>query len=288
MKCDALEISFLRNSFHDIFIDLIEQFGNLQSSFIRQNSEPLDQNIDNLFTQQNKILSLFKKKVDDFLRNFFEIIPSELVAHIFSFISSLSQLRQLSFVCKSFHLIIKDNSQLWKNGCLQWWEEKRFTGVQLNWIFDQTNKVAVRDWKWFAKCFLAENQNLSFKVDIKEREDGDWISFGQLTEGKLEGWGIDVNLNGSVLEIGTFKDGILEGEGLCACSDGDQYIGHFKHGLNDGFGKKTWADGKSYEGEWRKGMRHGKGKMVWPKGGYEWFGEWENDTPQGIEFKKNS
>jgi len=128
--------------------------------------------------------------------------------------------------------------------------------------------------------FWLKNQNLSFKVDIKEREDGDWISFGQLTEGKLEGWGIDVNLNGSVLEIGTFKDGILEGEGLCACSDGDQYIGHFKHGLNDGFGKKTWADGKSYEGEWRKGMRHGKGKMVWPKGGYEWFGEWENDTPQ--------
>lgn len=102
---------------------------------------------------------------------------------------------------------------------------------------------------------------------------------------------------------GTWKEGMMDGEGEYLYSDGktyrggykknrpsgigraeypggSSYMGYWEEGYFHGHGKMTCPDDSSYEGDWVSGVRQGRGKMVLPCG-LEYEGEWLNGMPHG-------
>ena len=77
--------------------------------------------------------------------------------------------------------------------------------------------------------------------------------------------------------IGEMKDGVPNGQGMCAFADGEKYIGTFKNGHYDGQGTYT-IDGSKYIGEWKDGKYDGQGTFTSPNGS-NLQGEWRDDRP---------
>lgn len=71
------------------------------------------------------------------------------------------------------------------------------------------------------------------------------------------------SLNNSAF-MGTFRDGLKDGEGEERYSDGTMYKGNFKEGWRDGMGELSRRNGKViYHGEWKNDMHHGQGVRIY-------------------------
>lgn len=58
-------------------------------------------------------------------------------------------------------------------------------------------------------------------------------------------------------------DNAFIGEGVATYISGHKYAGTFKNGLLDGNGRYEWYDGVIYEGEFSKNRIHGIGSFLW-------------------------
>lgn len=75
-----------------------------------------------------------------------------------------------------------------------------------------------------------------------------------------------VQLPDGAVYKGGYKNGLFDGEGQLAWSNGDRYQGEFKNGFKHGEGKDILANGTTYEGQFTKGYWQGKGKVVFSTG----------------------
>jgi hypothetical protein len=80
---------------------------------------------------------------------------------------------------------------------------------------------------------------------------------------------------------GGCKNGMAQGKGTARGTD--TYIGSFKNGLPNGNGIYTWASGSIYNGEWNMGLRDGEGTFTGTVGGRDsvMTGIWEKDNYAG-------
>src|SRR4051812_30949412 len=54
-------------------------------------------------------------------KDYFSLLPNEIAAHVFSFLSSAQDCGRVPQVCKNWKKHAEDHS-LWKSFCLNWWE----------------------------------------------------------------------------------------------------------------------------------------------------------------------
>ena len=101
---------------------------------------------------------------------------------------------------------------------------------------------------------------------------------GYFTKGHREGYGRVLNHGNNVYE-GDFKNGKLEGEGICI-ERGIKYKGMFKNGLKSGDGREEWPDKSFYCGQFEKNLKHGNGKFSWSNGN-EFEGDFEDGNISG-------
>lgn len=145
---------------------------------------------------------------------------------------------------------------------------------------------------FFLKSTITYEEIKSFienfiKTQMRESQTGTTY-FGELRDGKKEGYGIDIRNdfiylgeykddlpNGKGKMIfknadyydGDWKDGKFEGQGRFVLrATGISYHGQFVQGLKDGYGIEERADGSKYEGHFKEGQKHGKGLYKWAIG----------------------
>ena len=99
--------------------------------------------------------------------------------------------------------------------------------------------------------------------------------YGKFQEG-VPSIGIMLYSGGTILR-GTFKDGLLKGEGMVQWANGDIYEGDFQEGVRTGRGIIKWADGDIYEGDFQEGVRTGRGIIKWANGDI-----YEGDFQEGV------
>ncbi|CAD8075849.1 unnamed protein product [Paramecium primaurelia] len=103
--------------------------------------------------------------------------------------------------------------------------------------------------------------------------------FGQLVNGKKNGFGVILSNNGRTYE-GQFENDRKHGSGFERFPDGASYNGTYINGKPDGVGKFLWANGEVYEGGWQNGLKHGQGIWNGIKGD-SYVGEWKMGNPEG-------
>ena len=119
---------------------------------------------------------------------------------------------------------------------------------------------------------------------LRDAEPVDAVSWtGACANGFASGEGTMVwRRGGEIVETdrGSFRDGILDGEGSRSWADGNLYSGQWRAGRIEGHGMLRSASGQHYDGEWRDGKRDGQGVQTWPSGNrYE--GAWSDDERDG-------
>src|ERR1700730_17949685 len=97
-----------------------------------------------------------------------EILPSDILPLLFSFLPSFTELGRMASVSKEFNQIINRDESLWMSLCFDWWgdqlEFKPFDAVHtqlnnignnhvLSWAQSQVLSFnPIFSWKWFGKC----------------------------------------------------------------------------------------------------------------------------------------
>lgn len=79
---------------------------------------------------------------------------------------------------------------------------------------------------------------------------------------------------------GTFKNNIIEGEGVYEDEVGNVYEGQFAGGIFCGTGVMNYSNGDKYDGEWQHGKQHGQGNYTWANEDY-YEGEWVQGSADG-------
>ena len=102
--------------------------------------------------------------------------------------------------------------------------------------------------------------------------------YGKFQEG-VPSIGIMLYSGGTILR-GTFKDGLLKGEGMVQWANGDIYEGDFQEGVRTGRGIIKGANGVIYEGDFLSDQLHGEGTMIWPDGTI-YDGDWKDGKREG-------
>ncbi len=117
---------------------------------------------------------------------------------------------------------------------------------------------------------------------VAYKADGSFsFSFdGNFVSGKANGYGIQINYNGSKYE-GYVVDGSCDGEGKSYVDGKLIYAGSYKKDKKHGKGTYHYSDGIKYIGEWQDGERSGKGKLYDEKGKLFFEGEFKNDKKNG-------
>ena len=65
---------------------------------------------------------------------------------------------------------------------------------------------------------------------------------------------------------GTFRRGMLQGQGRMLAAGGDVYDGDYVDGQRDGRGSYVAANGERYDGDWKANRRHGTGTLIYANG----------------------
>ncbi len=102
---------------------------------------------------------------------------------------------------------------------------------------------------------------------------------GEMRNGRPEGSGRLEVRSGEVLE-GTWKAGVLDGEGTRIDAEGNRYEGSFVGGRPHGLGRLLSRNGEIYVGPFVDGLRHGKGRVTLA-GGTSYESVWERDREVG-------
>lgn len=100
---------------------------------------------------------------------------------------------------------------------------------------------------------------------------------GRLADGRPNGWGRLALRSGEIFE-GTFRDGLLDGEGTHVDEAGNRYDGVLRDGVPEGRGRLMLTTGEVYSGPFRDGLREGSGETLLP-GGTRYTSQWA----QGVE-----
>jgi hypothetical protein len=114
---------------------------------------------------------------------------------------------------------------------------------------------------------------------VVERSEGEFV------DGKQTGQGARDYPTGRY--VGTFKDGLFEGDGVFVGRNGMRYEGEWKNGNFDGHGKLSFTSGTRYEGQFRANTFNGTGSLTLPDGA-RYDGEYLMNTPHGTGVYKNA
>ena len=138
--------------------------------------------------------------------------------------------------------------------------------------------------KKILKINFKEHLQNTFKKGIINLSDGG-IYFGEIENGKSEGYGIDNYLNGDKYE-GEFINNEYEGYGIFNYLNLDKYEGEFKNGKAEGIGSLYYSDGSLYQGAFRNGIKEGYG-ILYYKDDIKYEGEFYNDMKDGYGIMIN-
>lgn len=103
---------------------------------------------------------------------------------------------------------------------------------------------------------------------------------GDIINGKKEGKGLLIDLNGDIFE-GIFINDKKEGFGVYLFESGKKYVGQFRNDILDGVGSYFFINGSEYYGEIFETEMHGFGNYHYPSGSY-YVGEFKNGEMDGI------
>ena len=96
-------------------------------------------------------------------------------------------------------------------------------------------------------------------------------------QGQPNGQGKEFRANGDEIASGHWHDGKLDGIGAQLMLDGDRCEGSFVDGKLSGLGKYTFTDGAIYAGDFKEGASDGLG-VEWDAAGRQAkCGRWAND-----------
>ncbi|AUN13979.1 MORN repeat-containing protein [[Clostridium] sordellii] len=107
---------------------------------------------------------------------------------------------------------------------------------------------------------------------------------GKLVDEKMNGKGIYIfhqDKKEDLEYIGSFKDDMKDGHGMCELPNGCIYIGEWKCDLMDGIGKMVYKSEDEYLGNWKQGKKEGNGVYIWKSSGM-YIGDFKNGKMDGI------
>lgn len=120
-------------------------------------------------------------------------------------------------------------------------------------------------------------QNAHWKTSISYDDDR---YTGNRLNGVFEGRGNYAWSDGEKY-AGEWRNGMFEGRGTYQWINGDRYDGEWKTEVFEGWGIYTWASGSKYEGEWKAGVKEGQGTYTWANGD-QYVGEWKAGVKEGL------
>ena len=106
-----------------------------------------------------------------------------------------------------------------------------------------------------------------WKPNVQPNESVKWI--GGCSNSLAEGPGKAEWLKDGSLALtyeGTFRAGLLQGQGKMVAVGGDRYDGEYRDGKREGRGTYVAASGERYEGEWHDNKREGRGTLTYASG----------------------
>ena len=89
-----------------------------------------------------------------------------------------------------------------------------------------------------------------------------------------------VTKEGKVIFDGTYKNNLIDGEGIKTWPKGGTYAGQWRKGKMHGQGTITYENGNQYTGEWQEGKKHGYGQLIWTSGD-TFEGQFRNNVRHG-------
>ena len=121
------------------------------------------------------------------------------------------------------------------------------------------------------------NSSLSISNEKKEYKEGRYI--GSIIDGKREGIGIFIYVNGKRYE-GEWKNDKIDGRGIMFYKNGDKYDGYFVNNKKEGKGTYYYNNGNTYVGDWKNDKKGGKG-IFYGKEGQRKMGDYFEGKPIG-------
>ena len=121
------------------------------------------------------------------------------------------------------------------------------------------------------------NSSLSSSNEKKEYKEGRY--FGSIIDGKREGIGIFIYVNGKRYE-GEWKNDKIDGRGIMFYKNGDKYDGYFVNNKKEGKGTYYYNNGNTYVGDWKNDKKGGKG-IFYGKEGQRKMGDYFEGKPIG-------
>ena len=173
---------------------------------------------------------------------------------------------------------------------------KKFTKNEVPKIFQFTSKIRMNYFNMYDRDI--ENFSSLVYVEYETKDGNGYRGTTQLFSNKQQGFGVAHYTSGNqfygkfqegvpsigimldsdgTIFRGTFKDGLLKGEGMVQWANGDIYEGDFQEGVRTGRGIIKWADGDIYEGDFQEGVRTGRGIIKWANGDI-----YEGDFQEGV------
>ena len=107
---------------------------------------------------------------------------------------------------------------------------------------------------------------------------GNSVYDGSMVEGRREGVGKHASPFGEY--EGEFDNGVVNGSGRRAYSDGGSYKGEWRNGMKDGKGTQKFHDGDEFEGNFVLGKPHGVGRYR-HRCGDEYEGQFQEGRREG-------
>ena len=77
--------------------------------------------------------------------------------------------------------------------------------------------------------------------------------------------------------IGSWSDGLPDGNGKFIWANGDKYNGIFEEGKLSGRGTYKWKNGNTYTGQWKNNQMNGRGTFHWVTDGATYEGFFQDD-----------
>ena len=121
------------------------------------------------------------------------------------------------------------------------------------------------------------NSSFSSSNEKKEYKEGRYI--GSIIDGKREGIGIFIYVNGKRYE-GEWKNDKIDGRGIMFYKNGDKYDGYFVNNKKEGKGIYYYNNGNTYVGDWKNDKKGGKG-IFYGKEGQRKMGDYFEGKPIG-------
>lgn len=176
--------------------------------------------VQGLFNRLNIVLDSFRHQTLSFLRNHFDLLPDEVVVHIFHHLPNFWDLGRMNLVCKRFAELVQREQHLWKTLCLSLWNERH-----ISWDLEWIQSFSEKNWMWFARCFSSVGNLRSLS---KEEKSGSEDAFphpiakvGEVDDMKLSGYGILIY--NDQLQCGMFlSDHLIEGKKVW--KNGERYF----------------------------------------------------------------